>query len=448
MSRLAMVLVLGALTASCSAPHEPIVFQAERVPPGAEPPAPPAPADWSKGMELEEAVALALAQNPRQRVALHEIYLARAQRVTAGTYPYNPEIGFEGSRGAPFSSAQDYTARLGLRQTFEIAGQRGYRIAAADANIERSRWTVSDAQRILRAETALSFYEVLSLQKRQDLMTQIVDFAKRSLDAAEARQRAQQIPILEVNLVRTRYQQALIEQERALRELARARARMGSLLGDPKRLDFQARGELGTPLVLADGEKLMRLAEERRPDLRALRASQAAAASRVSLARASAWPDPTVGIFGERNVSRFPVLSTEGRDGDNLVGVDLSFALPLFNRRRGEILEAEVEVRRTGAEIDATLQDLRRDIELGLQRLGLAKTTLDLYEKELNRLSKENMEDVQKAYKGGEVGTLELLRAQEDFTRVSLSYLDAQYELRIAIAELEAAAGAPLSEMK
>ena len=107
-----------------------------------------------------------------------------------------------------------------------------------------------------------------------------------------------------------------------------------------------------------------------------------------------------------------------------------------------------MEHRRALADQDTLVQDIRRDIELAVGRVEIAKTLLDLYEKELNRLSQQNLDDVEKAYRAGEVGTLQVLRAQEDLNRTNLGYLEAQFELRIALAELEAAVGARLSEVK
>ena len=124
---------------------------------------------WSDGLDLDEALALALSRNLRLRANRLETDFAEAQRLTAGTYPYNPELRFDGQRATPFSRANDSTLKLGIGQTFEIAGQRGYRIAIADENIERARSFAGDSARLLRFQVTSAFYEVLADQRRRDI---------------------------------------------------------------------------------------------------------------------------------------------------------------------------------------------------------------------------------------------------------------------------------------
>ena len=51
--------------------------------------------------------------------------------------------------------------------------------------------------------------------------------------------------------------------------------------------------------------------------------------------------------------------------------------------------------------------------------MAIARETVELYEKQLNRLSRQNLEEFEKAYRAGEVGTLDVFRTQEDYERVT-----------------------------
>ena len=126
---------------------------------------------------------------------------------------------------------------------------------------------------------------------------------------------------------------------------------------------------------------------------------------------------------------------------DNLLGVDLSFPLPLFNRRSGEIMEATAERSIARGLLEALEQTVRREVAETTERVRLATDTLTIYERELNRLSQQNLADIERAFEAGEVGALEVLRAQDDFAEVTEGYHEAVLEYREAAAELDAAVG-------
>ncbi len=404
--------------------------------------------DVSDGLDVEEAVVLALENNPRFQGARLGIDFARARKVIAETYPYNPEFGMETSRALPFSAKGDYSVQLSLSQTLETGGKRGHRIAAAEADIERSAAALVDDRRLLRAQVVAQFYELLFLEQRQGVGTQNLALAQRLLEVAEARFVAKQIPEIDVNLVRLDHGRANIEKEQISQDAQVARANLAALIGQPDRLDFQLEGEMSALAVIPDRERLHRAAEEHRPDLRAARAQVRTTEERVRLARALAIPDVTVGLTAGRE--RSAIDSPEGAlsDVDKIVGISVSVPLPLINTRRGERLEAEVERRRALADVETIAQEIRRDVGRAVTRLETGRTLVESYERDLNRLAQQSLDDMLRAYKVGEVGTLQVLRAQEDLNRVKAAHAEAQFAFRSALADLEAALGTPLSEVK
>ncbi len=445
--RLGWIAAISMSAAACSSTSSGIPPEFARWMP-ADAPQPEVKPDVSDGLDLEEALSLARSRNPRYRASQLEIDLARARKVIAETYPYNPELGVEGARALPFRGAEDFVARLSISHTFEIGGQRGYRTAVADADIARSGAATAAARLLLGAQVTAQFYEVVFLKQREAIAGQNLDVARQLLEAAEARFKAKQIPEIEVNLVRLDHGRAKTEKEEAAREVRIARARLAALIGEPEIIEFDLKGELGVIVVIPDRERLHRSARENRPEVAAARAQALMMKEKVRLAESLAVPDVRAGLFAERESAIFDTSSGTLSDRDNIVGIDLSVALPFFNTRRGERLEAEVEQRRAEIEITAIMQEIRRDVELAVARLEAARSVVESYERELNRLAQQNLDDMRKAYEAGEVGTLQILRAQEDLNRVKAAYLDAQFALRLALTEIEAAVGTKLSEIK
>lgn len=446
--RTALWLLIPSVLAACGGrggiPLEPLPWEPERP----LRPEPQVKVDLTDGLDVEEAVALAIEKNPRFKGARLGTDLARARQVIAETYPHNPELGIESGRALPFSKLDDFAARLSISQVFEIGGQRGYRIAAAEADVERSIAVLADDRRLLRAQVVGQFYELLFLEQRQTLAAQNVELAQKFLEAAEARLRARQIPEIEVNLVRLDLARAKTERDQAVREARIARAKLAGLIGQPDRLEFALKGELGAIVVIPDRQRLHRTAAEGRADLRAARARAKVTEEQVRLAQAPALREVRIGLFGERETAIFETGGGTLSDRDNVVGIDLTIPLPFLNTLRGERLEAEIERRRATIEIEAIIQEIQRDVETAVARLEAARTVVESYERDLNKLAQQNLDDTVRAYQAGEVGTLQVLRAQDDLNRVRAAYVEAQFGLRLSLAEIDAAIGAKITEVK
>ncbi len=408
----------------------------------------PVKVDLSDGLDLEEAIALALEKNPGFQASRLGTDLSRAERVIAATYPYNPEFGIEASRATPFGKTGDSVVKLSLSQTFETGGKRGYRIAAAEAGIEQSVASLADDRRLLRARVTAQFYELLFLVQREAIATQSLELAGRLLEVVEARFNAKQIPEIEVNILRLDHGRAMAEKEKAARETLVARANLAASIGQPDRLDFQLKGELGAVIVIPDRDRLQRTAQEKRPDLRAAQARLRALEEKLRLANVLASPDVTVGLFAARETAVIDSPDGVLIDPDKILGVNLSIPIPFVNTRRGERLEAELERRRALLDVETVSQEIRRDVETAVSRIESARTVVESYEKDLNTLAQRNLDDTLRAYQAGEVGTLQTLRAQEDLNRAKTAYLEAQFALRLALAEIEAAMDTRLSDVK
>ena len=73
--------------------------------------------------------------------------------------------------------------------------------------------------------------------------------------------------------------------------------------------------------------------------------------------------------------------------------------------------------------------------------MAVAREMVEFYEEHLNRLSRQNLEEFEEAYRAGEVGTLEVFRTQKDYNRVTAGYQEALFEYNAAKTELESVLG-------
>lgn len=234
---------------------------------------------------------------------------------------------------------------------------------------------------------------------------------------------------------------ALVEAERghnqlaALRErLTAARAELASALQLAPESLPEVAGKLTPGVPNYTLEQLLATARGR-PQLLALERREAAAASHLSLERASTYPDITVGVTVGREGA------TEARE--RLIGVNLSIPMPLFRRNATGIGKATTEL--TQAQIER--QVAGRDIPAQVHALWLNLESLRARVKRLeaNVLGSldQNQQLSAKSYRAGEIGLLQLIVVNRQVLDGRRDLIDARRELRLATVALEAAAGWP-----
>lgn len=393
------------------------------------------PAD---GLSLEQALVLAMANNPRLATVRRELALASSQRLTARQYPHNPSLSMGVDRTVPpWRSGGDLAVRLGISQEIEVGGQRSRRIGVAQENLQRVAAEIVDAERLLRRNVTVLFFENLMIDQLVSLAERSTEVARKLRDVAQARFTAKQIPEIEVDLVRLQYQRARNAHDRMVARRRVTRLGLAALLGEPGRDEFVVRGKLEMTAIETERDSAITHALGARPDLAALKSRIKRERAEIELQRSLAIPNPEIGMF-----YTYDQLELEGVvDRDHLLGFEVSIPIAVFNRRKGEIAEARARMRITQAAAHELHQQIAREIDFALNRLGIAGDTVNLYETELNILSQRNLATIETAYRAGEVGTLEVLRAQEDLIRVALAYQEALLEYNVARADLESALG-------
>lgn len=441
-------LALASVLAACASPgrqsEELSLGRVDITPLGSATPGPPAitlEGALVDGLTLDEALALSDANNPRLLAARRAVEVAEGRVVAAGQWPYNPTLGLGVERTTPFSGGEgSFGAQLS--QTFQTGGQRDQRRRVAEVEVAQVRASADDAARVLRGDATRAFWELASAEARVGLASRRLEIAAGLGEAADARLAAKQVPEVERNLVRVELERARNELARAETEARASRLRLAALLGSPGRLDLVTAADLSRRARPLERERALGLAREERPDVRVLERAVEAAREGVELEKASRWPDVTFSLAYQRTTESIGGPS----DRDHLFGLGIELPLPLFNRRQGEIAAASARVSQLEAERDALLVQVELEVDVQLQALRIAQETIAVYEGEILRLARSNLDGFERAYRAGEVGTLELLRAQEDYNRAAFGRLDAQLEYQRARAGLEAALGARLPE--
>ena len=221
-------------------------------------------------ISLDEAVTIALENNPDYAAAARELIIARSELQRANyVSQFNPQLDGSGDyKGrSDRSNSQDW--RVGLSQELEIFGQPALRRKSAMYGMERTTAEVKNQARLLVAAVKLTFYESVRARSETDLFTELMTLDRKLNDAGQARLRAGEIGQIDANLARVRYGQS----ERVLiqsRERYRIeRSSLGRLLGEAAGPEPEPRGTLVLEPLHTDSNRLLELARQHRPDYQA-----------------------------------------------------------------------------------------------------------------------------------------------------------------------------------
>ena len=395
--------------------------------------------DIPRVVTVEEAVETALRHNPELKAGEQERDAARGAVLQARVYP-NPEIDLALETDRFFAGDGEGRRSVGVTQTIVTAGKRRQRQENARLGVNVAEEMLDDAKRRLIGEVEEVFYRLLFTQERLKLAREQIELAGRLVALSEGRFREGFAPEMDVALAKIEYHVGLQEVVGLDQDLVDARAALNTLMGQAVDEPVVARGTLLVPPAHGQDASLQEQALARRPDLRALDVESERAASEVALVRAERIPDLTVSLDLTEENAVFDALDLTDRD--RLVGLKLSVPIPLFDRKRGDLMSAQSRLRRAESERAALKARIARDVRVASARIVSAETRLEHFTNDVVPLAESNLDLTRQAYEQGFAGILQILEAQRRFAETQLGYLTMQYEHRLALAALERDVGA------
>jgi cobalt-zinc-cadmium efflux system outer membrane protein len=385
-------------------------------------------------LTLDAGLRWALEHNPQLAALRQQHGIAAAAVVIAETYPFNPVIESKvRADNGPVSAT--ITNRVSneykLLIDVEVMGQCRHRRQQAGAALSRTDWEIAFQELTLGVAYVRAFDTVLYRQEKIRILNETV----RTLEEAaqNIRKLADQGKLrgVDVLLARSEVDDIRAQFGTARTTLAIALADLRRSLGTVQQT-VEVQGTLEVPVPPADLEILTTAALERRPDLHAREAAVGEAEANLRLQIANRFGNPNVGPAYEYDPTRV-----------NLIGIQLSLPLPVFNRHRGEILQREAEVARASLDLRQTQVVVRQDMQAALARLKQAQDAVDLYRRQVLPNLREALEKFALLYEQADPGVdlIRVLDLRRKLLRARDGYLDALFEMNQALADLAAASG-------
>jgi cobalt-zinc-cadmium efflux system outer membrane protein len=396
---------------------------------------------------LDQAIQEALEQNRDLSAVRKNREVADGVLVRSRTYPFNPEIDFGITTDRWTKNENEKSRSIGLSQEIEIAGQRDLRILSATLERDRVDLEVQNAERLLVADVQALFNQLLHLERRIAFSDEVISLNRQLVKTTEDRFDVGEAPGLDVSLAQVELNRTINEKTGLEREMAVLRARLNRLMGRPPEADLKLVGSIAFHPTSPNLQELLQLARENRPDLISLQTQLKQTDIETILQKRQRITNLRLSTFLEK--SRGTIGDATGAtlsDQDTLIGIGLSFSLPIFNQRKGEIIEARGIAQRTKQEKEALALQIDEEVRQAFSRLSLTQKVLTLFEKGILAQSRENLDLIRAAYEVGEVGITTVIQEQERFIRTNISYFDSLFDFHVALIDLERSVGKRIME--
>jgi cobalt-zinc-cadmium efflux system outer membrane protein len=387
-------------------------------------------------LNLDQAINEALAKNLDLAVERFNISIAEARMITARLRP-NPVITLSGDHldvlGTHYNNTNnggpnEYAYRTDF--VIERGRKRDLRMGLAAADRSAAELGVKDLMRKVAFDVQSAFVEVL--QAKQNLVLALDNL--RSLNG-----------IVNVNTVRvkagdlagvelTRSQVAELQYQTSVQQaqlaVIQARNRLRLLIGRTEGAEIDAAGDMRMDAVaMPPLAELQNYAQQQRPDLQQLEATQARSQSDLRLQLANGKIDYTVGTEYRRQQA----ISGRG----NSLGVFVSMPMPIFNRNQGEIARAKQEIEQSAARVRALRAGVGLEVLNAYQQYDLAKNLLRLVATTTLGKAQQVKSATEYSYRRGEASLIEFLDAQRTYNDAvqSLNQARADYARSLYLIE-------------
>lgn len=387
------------------------------------------PAAFSK-YALPEILTLALERNPLITEAEATVAEQQGERVTAAAYP-NPTVEGLGGRGTPRGSSDrpggsEYS--VALRQPLEWPGKRTARIQAAEQGVTAARVGVEEARLDLRGEVKIAFYQLLLANQDAKLAAENLATVEEMARAINRRVDVGEAARFEAVKAEVEVLKGKKEMERTRAAVEMARATLNTLTAGGLGDHFDIVGDFQAPPKTFDQSVLIARIEQH-PTLK----RQAQVLGRFQQR-----------VIQERH-ARVPDISLQGaytQEFDRQAyAFGLAVPLPLWSQRQGEIAAALGAERRAEADLVRIRNDLLKSLAQHYQETQSATNQLLVFEKGLLKQAEEALRMAQFSFRQGASTLLELLDAQRVYRQTVQEYVQARFNLSVALVRLERTAG-------
>lgn len=378
-------------------------------------------------LTLPRALQEAAKASPRLAVADRNIGMADGRRQQANTLP-NPTVGFEVDNFAPgpTNNVGGAETTLMLSQLIELGGKRDARVSAALGDYDAARWEREASRLELLSETTIAFVEAVSAQRRVGLLDRQAAALEKLVPLMQRRVDAGASSPSEVSRTQAAVGTTRLERERARLALAVARRELAALMGRDVPDFVTVSGDFGRIVRPVPFENLIKAIDDN-PQLMRWTAIRAQRDGDLLVARLKPIPDVTASV-GWRYYSE---------NSENAIRLGVSMPIPVLDRNRGAIREAQENAQKVHAERAVNRLNLIAVVAKAHDTASSQLQQLDLLRKTILPAARQTVSVIEAGYGQGRFTVLEILDAYRTLADAELMEHDALASFHTAVATIE-----------
>lgn len=376
------------------------------------------------GLRVEEAVQIALLNNPALRAIYEELPIAQADLVGAGLLG-NPVFDAEALFGK-----DELSIGLSVVQPFMDVFLIPLRTRMAESAFEATKLRVAGAVIDLAAQAQRTFYRLQAGAQRVELRQTVLLGLKSAYEFSQRLRAAGNITERDLMLSRAQYEQAKVDLAEAHAEVVVLRTELNKAMGlwgnAAEQWEVDARlAELPDEEVAPGSAQARAIASSL--GLGMLRQEILAGAARLGLAR------PTSFIPGADIGARF-----EDKPGEAwVIGPTLSVALPIFNWGQATVPQAQARLRQAQQRYTALAVEVRASVRAATVRVADSRARVTYYREVVLPLRTRAVALTQLQYNAMQIGIFELLEVHREQIQAGVNYIEALEAYWLAHSALE-----------
>lgn len=376
-------------------------------------------------LSLADLINMTIERNPRLAQVGWAVEAARGRAIQAGLYP-NPTLNVTGDElGDRTGPGGIWTAPY-FSQEIVTSNKLALSKATALKDVDQAALRVVTERYRLFTDVRQNYYEVVILQKKVDILGQLVELSDKSVENAKKLLKAAEGSELDVVQMEVDLERYKAELESTSKSLPAAFRRLAASTGVDDLPYTKVAGDLESPLPEYDLERVRSYILGIHPDLRAAQIGVERAQLVVKRATVEVIPNVTVGAGYVRQ--------NQNKSSDWTITASLP--VPIWNRNQGNIFAAKAQVGEAESEVGRVQNDLVGRLATAYTPFTAASERAGRYKTAILPKAEQSYQLAMKAYRGGQFEYLRVLQAQRTVAEVRLEYLRSLAEAWRAASEI------------